>query len=504
MTVPQDQNLLQAMGSPDFYPHDTTPAIALEQTHVSYVFLTGDFAYKVKKAVNFGFLDFSTLAKRKQFCEAELAMNQGVAPDIYLEVVAFTQEGDRYGINGPGPVVEYGVKMRQFPQSQLLSAMFDRGELTETHLAQLGEVVAAFHQTTLTNEEINGFGTVAQIRQSIDENYAQTQGYIGTVQTQQQYDETKAFSDRFFAEHAQIFAERQNQGKIRECHGDLHLRNLCFWQGKLQLFDRIEFNKPFRYVDVMYDVAFAVMDLEARGRRDLGNVFLNRYLETTGDWEGLQVLPLYLSRQAYVRAKVTSFLLNDPHVPESDKEQARRTAADYYRLAWQYTQRSEGQIWMMSGLSGSGKSTLGQAIAQRENAIHLRSDAIRKQLGGIGLQEKGPDDLYSPEMTARTYRRLLELGQCLVAQGFQVILDGKYDRHALREPVIQWCQGQGIPLKIVHCHAEPDVLKARLSDRQGDISDATAALIDDQLRQWEGFTPEEQPFVVAAPTLTAS
>ena len=494
------EKLIEQMQKPEFYPHPVTGAIELVQTHISYVFLTGDYAYKVKKPVNFGFLDFSTLAKREHFCGEELSMNQPIAPDIYLEVLPITKSNEQFILNGTGEVVEYALKMRQFPQENLLSGMFAAGTLTASHLEDLGHVVAKFHAQTKTNEYIRSFGEIAKIRESIDENYRQTNKYLGRVQTQTQYEQTKYFTDNFFTSREALFASRRNEDKIRECHGDLHLRNICLWHNKMQLFDRIEFNEPFRFVDVMYDVAFTVMDLDARGRKDFGNAFLNTYVEQTGDWQGLQVLPLYLSRQAYVRAKVTSFLLDDPNIDETTKQEAAKTAADYYKLAWEYTQNHQGKVILMSGLSGAGKSTVAQKLAREIGAIHLRSDAVRKHLVGIPLSQRGGDDLYSAEMTEKTYNRLLELGITLANQGFTVILDAKYDRQSLRGRVIEETKSHQLPLEILHCIAPIEVLKTRLNTRTDDISDATADLLERQQAAAENFSEAEQVYVTTIDT----
>ncbi|AFY37253.1 hypothetical protein Lepto7376_0858 [[Leptolyngbya] sp. PCC 7376] len=489
------ETLIRTLQTPDIYPHNANNEIDLVQTHVSYVFLTGDYAYKLKKSVNFGFLDFSTLEKRKHFCEAELALNSSLTKDLYLEVVSITYDGETYAIDGQGDIVEYAVKMRQFPQENLLSGMFQAGTLTEEQMVQLGKVVAAFHATAETNDYIRSFGEIAKIRQAIDENYDQTAGYIGRVQTQKRFEQTKDFTDNFFASREDIFASRRDQNKICECHGDLHLRNICLWQDDIQLFDRIEFNEPFRFVDTMYDVAFAVMDLDARGAKELGNAFLNTYLEQTGDWEGLQVLPLYLSRQAYVRAKVTSFLLDDPAIAEEAKQEAAKTASEYYELAWQYTQLPKGKVVMMSGLSGSGKSTVARRCARLWNAIHIRSDAARKHLGGVSLDAKAPDSLYSAEMTEKTYARLTELGVLLAKQGFTVILDAKFDRISQRKDVMAACEAEGLPYQILYCQAPTSTLEQRLQDRNDDISDATADLLQTQIDNAEGFTDDESLWV---------
>ncbi|AFZ25288.1 hypothetical protein Cylst_3121 [Cylindrospermum stagnale PCC 7417] len=492
--------LIEQMLQPGFYPHAVQEPIQLIQTHISFVLLTGDYAYKLKKPVNFGFLDFSSLEKRQHFCQEELRLNQRGAGELYLEVLTVTLVGEQYHLGGTEEPVEYVLKMRQFPQEALFSSLFDQGKLNETHLEELGRVVAQYHAQAETNDYIRGFGEVPRVRAAFDENYEQTEKYLGGPQTQGQFTQTKQYTDNFFAERPELFASRIQNNYIRECHGDLHLRNIALWHDKILLFDCIEFNEPFRFVDVMYDVAFTVMDLEARQRQDLGNAFLNAYVEQTGDWEGLQVLPLYLSRQAYVRAKVTSFLLDDPGVPVTVKEEAANTAAGYYRQAWEYTKPKQGQLILMSGLSGSGKSTTARYLARQLGAIHLRSDAVRKHLGGIPLWQRGGDDLYTPEMTEKTYKRLLNLGIILANQGWKVILDAKYDRQHLRQDAIAQAGQHQLPLQIIHCTAPLEVLQERLVNRTGDIADATADLLVSQLKQAEPFTDKEQPYITILDT----
>ncbi|MGF1478540.1 MAG: AAA family ATPase [Cyanophyceae cyanobacterium] len=487
--------LVEQMHRPHFYPH-SVEKIEVIQTHASIVFLTGAYAYKLKKPVDFGFLNYSTLAQRKHFCEQELQINQKVAAALYLEVLPIAKQGEQFVLGGTGEAVEYVLKMRQFPQENLFLNMFEQGKLTEAHLNDLGKIVANFHAQAQTNDYIRRFGKVSKIRESIEENYQQTQKYIGIVQTDEQYQETKQFTDTFLTQK-ELFQKRRATDKIKECHGDLHLKNICFWQNKIQLFDRIEFNEAFRFVDVMYDVAFTVMDLEARHGHNLGNAFLNSYLEETGDWEGLQVLPFYLCRQAYVRAKVNSFLLD-----EEEAQQVTQTAADYYRLAWSYTKMNRGKIILMSGLSGSGKSTVAQWLARRTGAIQIRSDAVRKHLAGIPVHQRGGSELYTPPMNDRTYTRLLELGNMLAGAGYPVILDAKFDRCVWRQKAIALAQAQSFPLQILYCTAPVEVLRNRLHHRQ-DISDATADLLAAQQAAAESFTEAEQPYVVTVNTAEA-
>ncbi len=495
--------LISQMQQSEFYPHSVADNIELVQTHVSYVFLTGDYAYKLKKSVDFGFLNYSTLEKRKQFLDAEISMNSAIAPELYLEVLPITQEEDKFILNGSGEAVAYTLKMRQFPQEDLLINLFEAGKLSIERMEELGKIVAQFHKTAKTSEYIDTFGKVEKIRLAFDENYLQTQGYISRAQTQKQLEATQAYTDKFFAEREDLFNSRIANNKIKECHGDLHLKNICLWQDKIQLFDRIEFNELFRFVDVMYDVAFTMMDLEAREKKDFANAFLNAYLEQTGDWDGLPLLPLYLSRQAYVRAKVTSFLLDDPAIPEAVKKEASQTASGYYKQAWEYTQTRSGKLILMSGLSGSGKTTVGKTIARKTGAIQIRSDAVRKHIAGIPVDATGSNDIYTPEMSQKTYDRLLQLGMMLVKEGFTVILDAKYDRVNCRHKVIDIIKSNNIPFEIIHCNAPVEVLRDRLNSRSGDISDATSDLLTTQQATAEAFTSEEQAYVTTVDTSNA-
>jgi uncharacterized protein len=500
-TLPE---LIRQMLQPEFYPHAVQEPVQLLQTHISYVLLTGEFAYKVKKPANFGFLDFSTLEKRRYFCQEELRLNRRLSPDLYLAVKAITQEGDRYRFfeetsdSIAESITEYAVQMRQFPQEGLFSHLFHAGKLTPETIRQLGVVVAEFHAIAETNETIRDYGSLEAVQRVDANNYSISETFIGRSQTQQQYDETRAFTTRFFEHHADWFTQRQIDGKIRECHGDLHLNNICYYRNTIRIFDCIEFTPDFRNIDVIYDAAFMVMDLEFQSRGDLANLFLNSYLEQTGDYWSAALLPLYLSMRAYIRANVNALALDDPAISEADKTGFLQRSRDYYRLAWHYTRRSPSRLVIMSGLSGSGKSTVASQLAQQLNAIHIRSDAVRKRIAGIPLKVRGDQDgiansgIYTPEMTQLTYERMLELGIFLAQQGWSVVLDAKYDRVNLRQAVLEAAQTAKIPIRIAQCTAPVEVLRDRLRQRTGDVSDATADLLDSQIRAEEPLTESER------------
>ncbi|NJK34914.1 MAG: AAA family ATPase [Oscillatoriales cyanobacterium SM2_2_1] len=506
MTLPA---LIEQMLRPEFYPHPVRMPISLLQTHISYVLLTGDYAYKVKKPMNFGFLDFSTLEKRHFFCQEEVRLNQRLATSLYLGVCGIGQDAQgayflvpKVGEGQDSPeVVEYAVQMVEFDQAQLLIHLFEAGALGYGEVREIGMQLAAFHQQALTNEHIASFGTAAGLKAVCDDNYAQTKKYVGITQTESQLGETQEFSNRVFVEQADLFARRVREGRIRECHGDLHLKNICLHRGLVQIFDCIEFNEPFRNTDVLYDAAFLLMDLQFRDRRDLGNEFLNTYLEQTGDYGGAVLLPLFLSMRAYVRAKVTSFLLDDPNVPVEVRSAAITEAIAYFRLAWQYTRLPSGRIIVMSGVSGTGKSTLGRQLSRVLEAIQIRSDAVRKHLAGLPLRSRGDTALYSPTMTEKTYDQVLSYGVTLARAGFTVILDAKYDRVARRAAVL--AAAADLPVTIIYCHAPTTVLQERLVARAAtdeDVADATVDLLQRQQELFEDFTELERSHLVRVDT----
>lgn len=492
--------LIQRMLQPDFYPHPVQSPVQLLQTHISYVFLTGDFAYKVKKPTQFGFLDFTTLEKRAYFCQEELRLNRRLSPELYRAVLPIYQ-GDDYSLSPPAhcqaEIIDYALQMRQFPQEGLFSHLLQVGQLTSTHLRQLGQVVAQFHATAATNPEIQANGMPAALNAVDEDNYTLAQTFIGESQTWDQWQQARTFTQRFWHDHQALLYQRIAQGKIKECHGDLHLNNICLYKKQIQIFDCIEFCPEFRNIDVIYDVAFMVMDLDFHKRSDLANIFLNIYLEKTGDYEGALLLPAYLCMRAMIRGNVNSMTAKNTEpskTASSDQPHYWQRATDYFQLAARYTHPRQGQIVIMSGLSGSGKSTVARHLAPQLQAIHIRSDAVRKQLAGVPLEQSGAEGshIYNPAMTQKTYQRLADLGLSLANIGWTVILDAKYDQIALRSEVMTRADLAQIPVRLLYCTAPVDVLRSRLQNRQGDISDATAALLPSQLQTFQTFTSAEK------------
>jgi hypothetical protein len=495
---------IRPMLAPAFYPHPVASPVRIIETHISYVLLTGDYAYKVKKPVDLGFLDFTTLERRRHFCEEEVRLNSRGAPGMYLGVVPIARAAAPaagVALGGGGTPVEYAVKMRQFPEDALLSVALERGDVGEADALHLAATVAAYHAESPVVRR-DPLGSPDALRREMGRNYRRTEKFAGDLLEVPWLADIERFTDLCFDERSPLMRSRIEPGFVRECHGDLHLGNVCRWEGKTYLFDCIEFNEAFRCVDVICDAAFALMDFDARGYPGLANAFMNGYAEATGDWSGLRLLPLYLCRNAYVRAMVNSILL-DATLDPADAGRVRSRATRYYELAWQYARPRHGGLVLTCGASGSGKSTLARDLARRWGAVHLRSDAVRKHLAGVPTDGgRAGDGAYAPEMTRRTYDRLLDLGLALAGEGFVVLLDARYPRAALRAQAYAAAAGRGVPLHVLHCAAPEDVLRGRLAARAAgtDLSDATPDLLAGQLAEQEPFGPAERPHVLELDT----
>jgi aminoglycoside phosphotransferase family enzyme len=324
------------MLKPEAYPQEPGK-IELIQTHISFVFLTKNYVYKVKKAVNFGFLDFSTLDKRRLFCEKELELNRRLCPEIYLDVVSINKSGT-IKINGGGETVEYALKMKRLPQEKIMTVLLKEGKVDKKIIDELAGIVAQFHSKAQTSPEISQFGSLKIVKTNWDENFAQTTKYINQTipQTEFQFIQTKI--NDFMEKNKALFDSRIADKRIRDCHGDLHSGNI-FITDKICIFDAIEFNDRFRYSDVAADVAFLAMDLDFQQMSDLANYFIERYLEYSKDQKLTQLLPFYKCYRAYVRGKVISFRLDDPHIFREEKSSATKEANAYFKLAAEYAKK---------------------------------------------------------------------------------------------------------------------------------------------------------------------
>jgi aminoglycoside phosphotransferase family enzyme len=324
----------QVLLNPQAYPHKPQE-IELVQTQMSFIFLTGEYVYKIKKPVNLGYLDYTTLEKRNFFCHQELELNRRLCPGAYLAVVPIVEEKGELRIEGRGKAIEYAVKMKQLPQERMMDVLLPQGQVTPEMIARVAEKLVGFHQKTETNQDIVAFGKLDVIRQNTDENFAQTEKYIGTSITAEEYQHIKNYTDKFVDSNASLFDKRVREGKIRDCHGDLHAAHVCFTDD-ICIYDCIEFNDRFRYSDVASEIAFLAMDLDRYQQAGLSRHLVNTYVELSHDKELLKLLNFYKCYRAYVRGKVESFKIDDPYIREEEKTAVLTAARSYFELAKSY------------------------------------------------------------------------------------------------------------------------------------------------------------------------
>lgn len=481
------QSLIAALQNPALFPHPVEGFQVIE-THISWVLLTGPYVYKFKKPVNFGFLDFTTLAARKHFCEEELRLNQRLTDDLYLEVIPVTGSLDAPELNGSGEVIEYALKMRQFPQEGLLSTLQANGELTTAHIDELARQIAEFHLSAPRVPTENELGSPDSVMAPVLQNFEQIRPLISEKSDLSQLDALQAWAQSSFERLKPLFAQRKADGYVRECHGDIHLGNATLIDGKVVLFDCIEFNEPFRMTDVYADTGFLAMDLEDRGLKSLSRRLISQYLEVTGDYQGLEVLNFYKAYRAMVRAKVALFSLS------ADADAVQRAATlrqyrNYANLAESYSAIPSRFLVITHGVSAVGKSHVAMRLVDSLGAVRLRSDVERKRLFA------GQDEaLYGAQVSEATYARLHELAGQALRAGFPVVIDATYLKQGQREAAAKVAETTGVPFLILDCEAPQAVIAGWLQQRQArndDPSDATLEVIEAQQASREPLTAQE-------------
>ena len=487
--------LVQALKEPDFYD-PPVEHIDFIQTHISSVFLTGERAYKLKKPVNFGFLDFSTVELRERYCRAEVELNRRLAPEVYLGVEPIIRRADRLCIGGEGEVVDWLVVMQQLDGDLLGGAVLERGQLTERHIDQLVELLVPFYRNARTGEGIDRWGTLEVVKYNTDENFAQTREYMGKLITRQRFEHIRDWTDSFYERHADLFERRIAEGRIRESHGDLHLDNI-FFEDPPTIFDCIEFNERFRCGDVAVDLAFLAMDLDFRGRPDLANRLIKGYVEASGDRGLLELLDFYKCYRAYVRGKISCFTASDPALESALRRQWRNQARHYFGLAYRYAGGEERpSLIVLYGLMGSGKTNIARYLRETFGWHLLSTDAVRKQLVGIGEDTRVyvpyNEGLYSPEMNRRTYEEVCRRAENLLQAGFPVAVDGAFKRRVERQPVIELAQRAGARLLFLETTCAPEEQQRRLERRQehDTRSDGRVEIMDQQRQEFEGPNPD--------------
>jgi aminoglycoside phosphotransferase family enzyme/gluconate kinase len=490
--------LIQSLLNPDAYDHETGN-IQLLETHISWVILTGPFAYKIKKPVDFGFLDYSTAEKRRHFCKLEVSLNRRLAAPLYLGVVHITGSEEEPSVNGKGTAIEYAVKMKQFPSGQLLSDLIDNAELREVHIDWLARVVADFHLCTNVAPDESGFGSPDTVWQPVEENYRQIREVLKEPSLLQRLELIDTWSQQEFSAIRALLEQRKQHGFIRECHGDLHLGNVVLLDEEIVPFDCIEFNDNLRWIDVMSEVAFLVMDIEDHNRSDLAWRLLNAYLEKTGDYEGLSVFRFYLVYRAIVRAKVAALRLSQSGLDAGETVAVHHELENYLTLAERYIRTRHPAIILMHGLSGSGKTTVSQQIIEWLPAIRIRSDVERKRLHGLAPNDDSKSKLsggiYDLASTDETYGRLAELAGTLCSAGYPVVVDATFLRYDQRQWFRDLADELNVPFRILDCHASHSILRERISEREAlgqDASEAPVAVLERQLETHDSLSEQER------------
>jgi uncharacterized protein len=490
--------VVAALLRPDAYPHPAENIEMLE-THISWVFLAGVYAYKVKKAVEMGFLDFTTLEKRRQFCEEELRLNRRLLPQLYLDVVEIRGSAGALEIAGRGPVLEYAVRMRRFPQEALASRMLADGRLTRELVERLAMRMAHFHAGLSPAPPALAYGTTASVLRDACENFDQLAAMLPQRYDSDRLPMIRDWTEREFMLRYGEIHKRRDAGMTRECHGDLHLRNVVLVDGELVPFDCIEFNPGLRWIDLMSEVAFLFMDLLDRGADALAWRFMNAYLETNGMYSGLAVLRFYVVYRAMVRAKIHLIRSSQQNLVSAESSRLKDVYESYVRLAQRCTMLGRPGILLMHGFSGCGKSTIALSLAEELGAVRIRSDVERKRLHGLTPFARShstvSSGLYGQDATHATYTRLAEATRTVVTAGYTAIVDATFLLRAHRAELRDVAESTGVPIALLDVRAPQALLHSRLAARAAnahDPSEANLAVLEHQIATAEPVVNDEE------------
>jgi uncharacterized protein len=482
--------------------------IRIHETHISWVILTGEYAYKVKKRIKLEFLDTTTLAARRFLCNEELRLNKLFATDLYLEVVPITQDSKGIHLGGTGAIIEYAVKMKQFDSLEELPALLVRADVTRQEMTRLAERLAEFHRRAALAPDNAEFEFVAQLRNSVLGNVAALLAHLSSLQEFPAMGQLIDWTHDSLHDLHDRFRKRQSSGYIRECHGDLHAHNIVRWQGQLTPFDCLEFDPKLRWIDVMNDVAFLVMDLVGHDRKDLAYEFLSRYVEKTGDYTGIRLLPFYAIYRALVRAMVDA--VSGEQGPAERLELNGRLHGRI-STALDFMHPKRPSLIIMHGPSGSGKSWLSERLVPLVAAVRLRSDLERKRLPdpepASGADSALSPDLYTPARNRQTYARLLKCAESCLLGGVSVIVDAAFlnadDRERFRS-LAERCGGSFVILSCIADKAEMACRIAGRAQRNADPSEATVTVLKNQLQGFVPLRADELAHVIRVDTLQSN
>ncbi len=500
-TLERQARLIANLANPNAYSPSAATIEHLE-THISHILLVGDYAYKIKKPLNLGFLDFTSLAQRKFYCAEEVRLNRRLAADLYLSYIPICGTEENPLLDGdPNDAIEYAVKMRRFSQTQLLDRCLAEGSLKPDHLTELAHQLAEFHLDTIDRADTQTpFGTPDNVHQPALDNFTQSRPLLKTSTDTQILNQLEDWTKAVFESLKNTFAARKAAGFIRECHGDLHLGNMLLQNERVVIFDGIEFNDDFRWIDVMNDLGFLTMDLHKRQVSRFAWQILNSYLVFTGDYAGLTVLPYYQVYRAMVRTKIAAIRLHQPGLSDAQQSAVQGECRGYLNLALHFTRPPKPFLLITHGVSGSGKSYFTHQLTETLGAIHIRSDVERKRLFGLApladSQSKPNQGLYTQQASERTYQHLYQLAEDMLNAGYRVMVDATFLDVGQRQKFRALAERLKMPFILLACSGDPETLWERVTKRKAqgeDAAEADGAVLERQLAHYQAPQPEEHP-----------
>ncbi len=482
------QDIISFMMKTSSYSHAPEEVEHLE-THISHVFIARPYVYKVKKPVDLGFLDFTSFEDRKFYTYEELKLNRRITPDVYLGVMRLLKENGSFRLTEDEEVPDNSVaafvlQMKYLPREYCLKDMIHREELT-THIVELvAEKIYTFHSEADNREGREGFGGVDEVRTNALENFDQLDEYRGITIDGGQHKRMRSWTDSFIHTHEDYFRQRNAEGHVKDCHGDLHLEHLYYVDGDIKVIDCIEFNKRLRYIDTTADIVFLIMDMDVAGEKYLSNILLSLYIMVTGDYDCIPLVRFYLCYRAMVPGKINSFQSSDDRLSATGRNELVDAARAYFDLAEGYINPSSTPVvYVVFGRIGSGKSTVARELVGREGGVVLNSDAIRKKIAGLDIYHNAGADtekgIYTPEMTEKVYRSMKEYAITCVQYGHNAVIDATFWNRDGRADLLDYFKSRNIPLHFVYTQCDEDVIIARVRKREkgSSVSDANTATI---------------------------
>jgi aminoglycoside phosphotransferase family enzyme/predicted kinase len=502
--------LIDALLDPAAYP-EPVGQVEARHTHISVVFLAGPYAFKIKKPVNLGFLDFSTLDQRRHFCHEEVRLNRRLAPAVYRGVVPVTRTSTGVAMDGSGEVVEWAVKMERLPEEATLRQRLRHGEIGPDLMAALARKLAGFHAHAESGPSVSAFGRFEVVAGNARENFDQSAPQVGVTVSRVVFDRLRRLTDESLVSHRSLIETRALRGVPRDTHGDLHLDHIYLFPDRtppadLVVIDCIEFNERFRYADPVADMAFLFMDLLFHGRKDLAAALARSYFQAAGDPEGAALLDLYTAYRAAVRGKVEGLKSAEKEVPAAERRTALTRARAHWLLALGALETPDRKpcLVLIGGLPGAGKSTLARGLAERANFLVIRSDLVRKELAGLSPEDSAAspfgEGIYTPAWTDRTYAECLRRAEGALFEGRRVIVDASFGEEQKRGAFLEAAARLAVPAIFLLCRACPETTRARLERRRGDASDAGPAIYEKVAPRWQEIGPLTRPALRAIPT----